>query len=305
MKGKEVVGAEAQPAVKPNGEVVSSNRLENFTFSSDEIIRHDENGFPKTFQPKDWGVDPKESQPKEILKRNPARSYADMAKKPRKNNQEAIDQLAFRKKKQMRAVKKAAEVAARPIGEPTEFSKLHFPIQARALKNKSRKEKNRILNQILSNFGIRKDVSMISNIGNSMVEIYFPSKLEQRIRDALTANDVLTKEYNPENSPVFQATHQEWNTGRAPPLRTKTNMELGTSRLAILFRKAHTNNLKKCVLKGLSEEWKDAILSIAFPRTSAAEVTELNQTSEAQAMEEDLPEFDLAEPSIPNEAVRI
>jgi hypothetical protein len=93
---------------------------------------------------------------------------------------------------------------------------------------------------------------MFSKIGNSILEIYVPSKDIRDIVGKIEAKDVkLNPGYNPNTVPEHSNTEELQMRMEAKAIK----------RVAFLYRRAWLKNLKECIFEGFDESFRTKVLN--------------------------------------------
>jgi hypothetical protein len=160
-----------------------------------------------------------------------------------------------------RTIRRRVQASLVPRGEPVEFERIHFKTgSSRLLKNaRSAREADATIHEMCRVAGVKKDVFLHSKIGNSIVELYVPALKKQDVVDELNCTGfVVVEDFNPAVVPDYGRQTLEQVRG------------LVVKRLAFLYRRGRLVNLKKCILRGYSEDIQAAVLEAATQPAPAA-----------------------------------
>lgn len=182
------------------------------------------------------------AEPTEATNTKP--NYAEILKRNPINTGKRMSRLAWK------AIKK-------PV-EPMKFGKLRFAINdSRYLKHKPGDVPAwKKIRTICKKLAIDRHVSMVSKIGNRIIEIYFPETKRAEIEEKLDAY----------NLRIIQSPIEECPDVGTSPAVAKEAM---VRRISQLYTIAWTRNLKETVLEGLSNEAQDLIKTACIARAQA------------------------------------
>ena len=139
-------------------------------------------------------------------------------------------------------IKKLAASIFKKKEAPLEFTRIHCKIEkSEAIKKAV--DKTKLIWQMTKEMNVHRDVIAVSKIGNSIIELYVKKHKMDMVREKIKAKlgiEILDNldlmEQSPHNKEGFN-----YN-------------ELTIKRLQYLYRKAALQNLKTCIVSGLSEE---------------------------------------------------
>lgn len=171
--------------------------------------------------------------------------------------------------------KKVTASMIRPVQEPLEFSKLHLTItDSRPLKRcKNAREVNALLRKLLIHIGIANQVLLFSKIGNSILEIYVPTKDLRDIVGKIEAKEIqLNPGYNPTEVPAHVVEDEAIERMEAKAIK----------RVAFLYCRAWLKKLKECIFDGFDESFRTKVLQeIANSRQQQNQVPKTNMNDAA------------------------
>ncbi len=160
-------------------------------------------------------------------------SYADMARRQGPNW--ANRPINFQRR---------AARAMRPIpAVPMTFERSHLKVAAQPFIGLSPFQKRNTVKEILKNIGIRKEVVLFSMMGNSLIEIYYPSIAKNRVLDLIRFAKMELAEVNPWKP--AQLGGQDQFKDRATQM---------LFRMARLYGLARFKKLKETILMGATSE---------------------------------------------------
>lgn len=166
------------------------------------------------------------------------------------NSKKSWANVATIKENEKKKFKNFALKALAPRTDPLEFSRIHFKINSsKQLKSCKPQDKMKMIYEILNTMEIRNYVFLASKIGNSIIEIYLRKDKRDEVRAAIKKHNLeLFDDFNLESK--FEAS------------KMKDVNELIAKRLAFLYKKATLQNLRICILNGLSEEMQNMVKSM-------------------------------------------
>jgi hypothetical protein len=140
--------------------------------------------------------------------------------------------------------------------EPLKFVRLAYKsANLRKYKEASYRQRNLLLNLMLKRLGLSALVFRSSWIGSSVVEFYISEEFEKRFKLGMERlNWEIIEEFNPETLPEFDmnAPLDDWEK--------ESRKEKLIQRLGFLHANSRLTNLRECILDGLSEEIKEAVI---------------------------------------------
>jgi hypothetical protein len=155
---------------------------------------------------------------------------------------------------QAKQIKRMAKSIFTERTEPLEFSKIHLKVEdSRPFKRaNNRLEKTKLVTAALKNLGIFKDTTLYSTIGNSIIEVIVPTKAVYKVTAKIDKAAIeILKDFNPMNVPSYVKSEEL-------SIRMK---ESAIKRIAYLYRKAGTKNMKNTVIAGLDDHTIDKVTS--------------------------------------------